>query len=249
MKRLLLLLSVLFVALALSACTIESVEEYEKSSNERIAKQEAQQEEDAIEEEIEQTTRDTTIEDTTTASKEPETSTTTKKEETKSPAKPKEEPVQTPTKPQTTQPAPQTTSPSKVTISIDAKVLVNHMDKLKPALQNEKYVPKDGVILKETSYEITDKDTVWDIFLKATKEYKIPIEYQGATANAYGSVYIEGINHLYEKDAGELSGWMYSVNGEFPGHGISEHTLKDGDKIEFKYTTDLGRDLGQKVPS
>lgn len=164
MKRLLLLLSVLFVALALSACTIESVEEYEKSPNERIAKQEAQQEEDAIEE-IEQTTRDTTIEDTTTASKEPETSTTTKKEETKSPAKPKEEPVQTPTKPQTTRPAPQTTSPSKVTISIDAKVLVNHMDKLKPALQNEKYIPKDG------------------------------------------------------------------------------------DKIEFKYTTDLGRDLGKKVPS
>lgn len=32
----------------------------------------------------------------------------------------------------------------------------------------------------------------------------------------YNSAYIEGINNLYEFDCGELSGWMYKVNGLVP---------------------------------
>lgn len=33
---------------------------------------------------------------------------------------------------------------------------------------------------------------------------------------AYNSAYIEGIGNLYEFDCGNLSGWMYSVNGVWP---------------------------------
>ena len=62
--------------------------------------------------------------------------------------------------------------------------------------------------------------------VRATKEHNIHLEYQGANDNAYKSVYIEGINHLYEFSAGELSGWMYSVNGVFPKYGCSQYTLK-----------------------
>jgi len=60
----------------------------------------------------------------------------------------------------------------------------------------------------------------------------------------YGSVYIEGIGNLYEFDCGELSGWMYSVNGEFPMYGMSQYEVKDGDVIEVVYTCDLGADVG-----
>lgn len=60
----------------------------------------------------------------------------------------------------------------------------------------------------------------------------------------YNSVYVEGINHLYEFSAGELSGWMYKVNGVYPNYGCSQYVLKDGDVIEWNYTVDLGRDLG-----
>ena len=60
----------------------------------------------------------------------------------------------------------------------------------------------------------------------------------------YGSVYVEGIGNLYEFDAGELSGWMYRVNGEFPNFGCSKYILKNGDKVEFVYTCDLGKDVG-----
>ena len=49
---------------------------------------------------------------------------------------------------------------------------------------------------------------------------------------------------MYEFDAGELSGWMYRVNGVFPNKGCSAYTLSDGDVVEWLYTCDLGKDIG-----
>ena len=60
----------------------------------------------------------------------------------------------------------------------------------------------------------------------------------------YNSVYIEGIGNLYEFDCGELSGWLYKVNGKTPGCGCSQYTLKDGDVVEFMYSCSLGADVG-----
>lgn len=37
---------------------------------------------------------------------------------------------------------------------------------------------------------------------------------------------------------------MYKVNGSFPGKGPSAYKLKDKDTIEWVYTCDLGRDVG-----
>ncbi|QQP13288.1 DUF4430 domain-containing protein [Lysinibacillus agricola] len=140
------------------------------------------------------------------------------------------------------QPAPKKRT---VTIAIRVDTLLKHWDKLDASLQSEKYVPKNGIILKTTTYELlSEKDTVWDVLQRATKEHKIQMEYQGANENIYNSVYVEGINHLYEFSAGELSGWMYKVNGVYPNYGCSQYVLKDGDVIEWNYTVDLGRDLG-----
>ena len=55
--------------------------------------------------------------------------------------------------------------------------------------------------------------------------------------------YVAGISHLYEFDFGNLSGWMYRVNGFFPDVACGEYQLSDGDRIEWLYTCDLGRDL------
>lgn len=167
-------------------------------------------------------------------------------------------PTEKPTVPKTTkEPAIVTTPTSKpveqegipsqkryVTIAIYANTLLEHWDLLEPALQSNKYVPDDGVILQAGKYELlSDEETVWDVLLRATKEHKIQLEYQGASSNIYNSVYVEGINHLYEFSAGELSGWMYQVNGEYPNYGCGKYILADGDVIEWHYTVDLGRDL------
>ncbi|MGE8203800.1 DUF4430 domain-containing protein [Heyndrickxia sp. NPDC080065] len=131
-----------------------------------------------------------------------------------------------------------------VTISIRVDTILDNYDKLDKSLRSEQFVPKNGIILDTTKYELRDNENVFDILVRATRDHRIHMEYQGANENKYGSVYIEGINHVYEFSVGELSGWMYSVNGWYPNYGASKYYLKDGDKIEWNYTCDLGRDLG-----
>ncbi len=130
-----------------------------------------------------------------------------------------------------------------VFITIDASTVLDHWDELDPALQSEKYVPDDGVILEKTEYVLRPDDTVFDILKRTVRHNQIHMEYQGADENIYKSVYIQGINHLYEFSAGPLSGWMYAVNKEHPDYGVNRYELEDGDEIKFEYTIDLGRDL------
>ena len=49
----------------------------------------------------------------------------------------------------------------------------------------------------------------------------------------YNSVYVEGINNLYEFDCGRWSGWMYCVNGWYPNYGCSRYQVQQGDVIEW----------------
>ena len=60
----------------------------------------------------------------------------------------------------------------------------------------------------------------------------------------YNSAYIEGIHNLYEFDCGNLSGWMYRVNGWYPNYGCSRYQLENGDVVEWRFTCDLGKDIG-----
>ncbi|MBO5410839.1 MAG: DUF4430 domain-containing protein [Clostridia bacterium] len=101
------------------------------------------------------------------------------------------------------------------------------------------YIPDDGIILARTVFEIGKGDTVYDVLLEAAGVYNIHTETQGAGP----SVYVEGIGHIYELDFGDLSGWMYFVNGSSPDVGCGEYTLADGDVIEWRYTCNLGADV------
>lgn len=129
-----------------------------------------------------------------------------------------------------------------VTIEIRCDTVLANMDKLDDALKDEKYVPRDGVILPKFTLVLRKNDTVYEILSRATRHFKIATDCV-YTVN-YSSVYVKGINQLYEFDCGELSGWMYKVNGVFPQYGCSKYVLKDGDEIQWVYTCDLGRDVG-----
>ncbi len=126
------------------------------------------------------------------------------------------------------------------TISIRCDTILNNLDYLNPEKQG--IVPANGIILAETDTQFSEGDSVFDLLLKTTRENKIHMEYMSTPV--YNSTYIEGIANLYEFDCGELSGWMYRVNGEFPNYGCSLYTLKSGDKVEWIYTCDLGVDIG-----
>ena len=128
------------------------------------------------------------------------------------------------------------------TISIDCKAILENKDKLRSSKKD--YVPKDGWILRTSTVDFEKGDTVFDVLKRVTKAAGIHMESQWTPM--YDSYYVEGINQLYEFDCGANSGWMYSVNGWFPNYGCSSYEVKDGDKIEWRYTCDLGSDVGNK---
>lgn len=100
--------------------------------------------------------------------------------------------------------------------------------------------PEDGVILPRTQFAFTEGDTVFDVLTYAAKAHRLQLEHEGMSKNM---AYINGINYLYEFDYGELSGWMYSVGGEYLSLGSGSLAVKDGDEIIWAYTTQLGEDL------
>lgn len=125
-------------------------------------------------------------------------------------------------------------------ISIRCDTILNNISNLNK--DKVDFVPKDGVILSLRTVSFSDGESVFDVLMRETKKNKIHIEFENTPM--YNSAYIEGIGNLYEFDCGELSGWMYRVNGEFPNYGCSKYKLKKGDKIEWLYTCDLGADVG-----
>ena len=126
-------------------------------------------------------------------------------------------------------------------ISISCATILSNMGDLTEG--KESLVPSDGVILGSISVEFEEGDTVFDVLTKVTRNNGIHMEY--VDTPAYNSAYIEGISNLYEKDCGSGSGWMYCVNGWYHDYGCSKYEVEDGDVIEWNYTCDLGRDLGQ----
>ena len=107
------------------------------------------------------------------------------------------------------------------------------------------HIPADGVILPPTAFDFESGETVFDILTEAAQTYGIQIENRGSAGSSHGMVYIAGINYIYEYDFGDLSGWVYHVNGISPSRGCGEYELSDGDRIEWLYTCEIGHDLNE----
>ena len=126
------------------------------------------------------------------------------------------------------------------TLTITCKTILDNMDDLDP--EKIELVPEDGVILAEKTVTFYEGENVFQLLRREAKANKIHMEFEETPI--YNSAYIEGIHNLYEFDCGELSGWMYSVNGWYPNYGCSRYQLKEDDQVEWIYTCDLGRDIG-----
>lgn len=102
-------------------------------------------------------------------------------------------------------------------------------------------ISSNEVPLPPTEMEISKGDTVLDALIKITKAKGIQMDYRGGQG---ASAYVEGMANVYEFDRGPGSGWMYRVNGIFPDRGAGVVPLRPDDRVEWLYTTDLGKDLG-----
>lgn len=126
------------------------------------------------------------------------------------------------------------------TFSIECSTILNNLKDLDP--DKRELVPSNGVVLAPTKVTFYEGESVFDVLQRVCKEKGIHLE--SSWTPIYNSAYIEGIHNLYEFDCGELSGWMYRVNGWYPNYGCSRYQLVDGEKVEFRYTCDLGKDVG-----
>ena len=128
----------------------------------------------------------------------------------------------------------------RCTLSIDCMTILDNMELCDP--DKRELVPEDGWILPPTEVVFFEGESVFQVLKRVCKQNKIHMEFENTPI--YNSAYIEGINNLYEFDVGNLSGWMYKVNGWYPNYGCSRYALKDGDIVEWRYTCDLGYDVG-----
>ncbi len=128
-----------------------------------------------------------------------------------------------------------------VSVSINCATVFENYLKLDEALKNTEYIPENGSILQKTIINVSKGSSVLDALKAVAKENNIQLEYTQSLHDCY----VEGINYVYEFSCGELSGWMYTVNGQFAAKGCSEYVLHDGDVIEWVYTCNLGKDIGE----
>ena len=126
------------------------------------------------------------------------------------------------------------------TFSIECSTILNNLSQLDSAKLG--LVPSNGVILPKQTVTFYEGESVFDVLQRICREKSIHME--SSWTPIYNSAYIEGIHNLYEFDCGDLSGWMYRVNGWYPNYGCSRYQLKQGDVVEWRYTCDLGKDIG-----
>lgn len=126
------------------------------------------------------------------------------------------------------------------TLSIECSTIFNNLSMLDE--NKRELLPSDGVIFATQRVFFYEGESVYDVLARTCRENGIHME--ASFTPLYNSSYIEGIGNLYEFDCGSLSGWTYRVNGWYPNYGCSRYQLCDGDTVEWRYTCDLGRDVG-----
>ncbi len=122
---------------------------------------------------------------------------------------------------------------------ISCETILDNMDKLKK--EKHHLVPDNGIILSKENIKFNDGESAFNVLRRELKREKIHMEF--VDTPMYNSVYIEGINNIYEFDCGSESGWSYSVNDSIPNYGISQYILENGDKIKIFYICDRNEDI------
>ncbi len=97
------------------------------------------------------------------------------------------------------------------------------------------------VFFRKQAIKIEPGETAFSLLEKTGLSLDVDMNTQ------YG-VYVSGIEGLSETDEGPESGWLYRVNGVFPGHSAALERVYEGYYVEWLYTRDLGKDVGGYMP-
>lgn len=122
----------------------------------------------------------------------------------------------------------------KCSIEIRCDSILSNKDKI--SADKLEYVPENGVILDKRTITVKKGTNVYQVLAEVCQAKGIALDSEFTPM--YGSYYVRGIAHLYETDAGDNSGWIYTVNGKRPEIGASGFLLSEGDAILWRYTCD-----------
>lgn len=90
----------------------------------------------------------------------------------------------------------------------------------------------DGVMAQDY-VEFEEGMSAYDALKILADNYEMTVKISGIGQ----AVYVKGVNGLMEFDYGGQSGWKYKVNGAYPSLGAGAYILKDGDQVEWIYST------------
>ena len=143
-----------------------------------------------------------------------------------------------------------TVKPESVKITVSVSILG---DEKHGAVDEPHGLARGGLTAwaEDTSVEADTTETVWDVLQRVAKSKDIELD--AYYSEQYGAYYIRGVNGLSEKDNGENSGWMYTVNGKHPEVGVSARFVNENDQIILHYTDDYtyeedGENYGKEPP-
>ena len=122
---------------------------------------------------------------------------------------------------------------------IRCETILKNTDKIKA--EKKEFVPDSGIIVEKTKTDITDETTPFSLLTDICKSDGIKVEF--AKNTAMDAVYVTAINNISSGDVGEMSGWLYYINGESASEAANVYKVKDGDLIEWIYTCDMGNDI------
>ena len=126
-----------------------------------------------------------------------------------------------------------------VSISIECKTLLNRLDEIKPGYVD--FVPKDGIVLADVSYEVDPSSTVLEVLKKACDARKITYKVNDGYVQEIAYLPHKILNSSFDTS----SGWMYSINGKYVNKGAGDESIElhEGDRIKWMYTLTGGNDL------
>lgn len=98
--------------------------------------------------------------------------------------------------------------------------------------------------LPKKDYAVGANDTVWEALQKVMRA-EAGLVFSNPTGRYIDAV-TYGETTLAALDNGDLSGWMYTLNGTHPALLVSEQFLENGDTIVFHYTDDYTVEEGSE---
>lgn len=116
-----------------------------------------------------------------------------------------------------------------VTLKVEYAQVIENLDSAQYGIAPDKRdaLAKDGVVLSLENVSFSGTDTAMTILLSELKKAKKHFEEKDG--------YVSGIDNVYAGDCGNVSGWMFFVNGDLAEVGAREYAPKDGDVIVFRY--------------